>query len=88
MNGRELLRDWLRKSHTQQQTLAQRLGLSNGFLSQVLSGLRRPKLETLDQIQTLTGVPVGSWVDISRATSDRQAKPSAKRAVFTGRKSR
>lgn len=86
--GRARLRDWLRKTHTVQRELAHRLDISDAYLSQILSGLRRPKLELLHLIEDVAGVPVSSWLETPRSTSDRQAKPSAKLAVFTGRKSR
>lgn len=76
--GRALLADWLRKSHTNQRDFAQRLRISDGYLSQILSGLRRPKLELLTLIEHITGVPVSSWVDKRRGSSDLSAKISAK----------
>lgn len=76
--GRALLADWLRKSHTNQRDFAQKVGISDGYLSQILAGLRRPKLELLTLIEHLTGVPVSSWVDKRRGNSDLPSNMSAK----------
>ena len=63
-NGRCLLREWLHRSHKKQNQLAAKIGVTDSYLSQILSGLRRPKLEILMAIETETGVPVASWADI------------------------
>jgi transcriptional regulator with XRE-family HTH domain len=70
-HGRQLLADWLERSHTRQRVLARKLGKSDAYISQVLSGLRRPKLETLTDIEALTGVPVRSWLATRRGISDQ-----------------
>jgi len=76
--GHKLLADWLEKSHTTQRDLAGQLGMSDGYLSQILAGLRRPKLEMLDTIQTVTGVPVSSWLDKRGGKSDARERAAAK----------
>lgn len=73
MHGRKLLREWLDRSRKQQKELAAKIGVSNGYLSQVLSGLRRPRLETLMAIEAETGVPVESWADTQRGKTDQPA---------------
>ena len=78
--GRGLLGEWIRRSKQNQRTLAVTLGISDGYLSQILSGLRRPKLELLTEIEARTGVPVSSWLDKSRGTLDKRAKRAAKRS--------
>lgn len=76
-SGRHLLDEWRRRSKHDQRTLAGLLGISDGYLSQILSGARRPKLELLIRIEELTGVPVSSWVDIRRGKSGKPKKHSA-----------
>lgn len=71
--GRKRLREWLDRSRKQQKELARALGVSDGYLSQILSGLRRPKLELLMAIEVETGVPVESWADTRRGKSDQRA---------------
>ena len=73
-SGRHLLGAWRERSKQDQRTLARALGVSDGYLSQILSGLRRPKLELLMKIEELTGVPVSSWVDTRRGRLGKRAK--------------
>lgn len=77
-SGRELLEAWRLRSKQNQKTLAASLGVSDGYLSQILSGKRRPKLELLDAIQSLSGVPVSSWLEPRRGKADNRRKASAK----------
>lgn len=77
LHGRQLLRAWLDRSKQQQRELAAKLGVSDAYLSQILSGLRRPKLELLMAIEAETGVPVASWADIRRGKVDSVKKLSA-----------
>jgi transcriptional regulator with XRE-family HTH domain len=70
VTGRQHLRAWLSRSVQKQTDLAAQLGISDAFLSQVLAGNRRPKLETLLKIEALTGVPVVSWADTPLGPSD------------------
>ena len=74
VSGRQQLRDWLHRSRQNQIDLARELEITESYLSQILSGLRRPKLETLVRIESLTGIPVSSWADIGRGSSDRRDK--------------
>lgn len=77
-NGRVQLRAWLERSNQNQNWLARAIGISDGYLSQILAGLRRPKLETLKAIEGLTGIPIGSWVDTDVATSGKRSKTGVK----------
>lgn len=72
-----MLDAWRLRSKQNQRELAVALGVSDGYLSQILSGLRRPKLELLMRIEDLTGVPVSSWADIRRGKSGKSRKHSA-----------
>lgn len=72
-----MLDAWRLRSKQNQRALAVALGISDGYLSQILSGLRRPKLELLLRIEALTGVPVSSWVDTKRGRSGNAKKHSA-----------
>ena len=75
--GRRLLREWLDRSRMSQKELAERLGVSDAYLSQMLTGYRRGKLETLVRVEEVTGVPVGSWADkvLSDADEITEAPP-------------
>lgn len=59
--GRELLRSWIERSGRNQKQAAEYLGISEGFLSQWLSGKRRPSLEVAFDLEAKTGVPARSW---------------------------
>ncbi len=74
VTGRQQLRAWLHRSVRKQKDLAAQLGITDAFLSQVLAGNRRPKLETLLKIEAVTGVPVVSWADIPLGTSDEPSE--------------
>lgn len=75
--GHHQLREWLTRSHKMQKELALALGITQAYLSQVLGGFRRPKLEILMAIERLTGVPVESWADISESDSDEPQPTTA-----------
>ena len=79
-SGRSLLRAWRERSKQDQRTLARSLGISDGYLSQILAGHRRPKLELLMKIEALTGVPVSSWADTKRGKLGKSKKASAETA--------
>ena len=53
--GRHQLRAWLNRSRQKQKDLAVQLGITDAYLSQILSGQRRAKLETLLRIEAVTG---------------------------------
>lgn len=74
--GRQLLRAWLDRSKLQQKDLASRLEITDAYLSQILSGVRRPSLEILLLIERATGVPVVSWADTAVGSSDESRKPT------------
>jgi transcriptional regulator with XRE-family HTH domain len=52
--------------------VAQDLRITESYLSQVLSGRRRPGLDIAVRIETLTGIPVSAW-------AARRKTPSANR---------
>ena len=71
-HGRTLLRDWIRRSRNNQKQLAADLEMSDAYLSQILKGIRRPKLEMLMAIEQRTGVPVSSWADTRRGKKGKR----------------
>jgi transcriptional regulator with XRE-family HTH domain len=74
--GRHQLRAWLNRSRQKQKDLAVQLGITDAYLSQILSGQRRAKLETLLRIEAVTGVPVVSWADMPVGASDEASEPT------------
>lgn len=79
-SGRDLLDAWRRRSKQNQRTLARALGITDGYLSQILGGIRRPKLELLLKIEAMTGVPVSSWAETKRGKSGKSTKHSVNSA--------
>lgn len=84
-HGRERLAEWRDRSRISQKDMAAMFGITDSYLSQVLSGRRRPGLDIAVRIEALTGVPVQSWSDTSLSESDRGAPDDAKSPTFTGR---
>ena len=62
LNGRQLLRDWIRRSCLNQTEAGERIGVRKAYLSEILGGSRRPGLDTAVWIERVTGVPVEAWV--------------------------
>jgi transcriptional regulator with XRE-family HTH domain len=81
-HGRQLLRAWLERSVKQQNELARELGITDAYLSQALTGARRPKLEILVEIERVTGVPVESWVEIDDADLDDERAGGGNGSAF------
>ncbi len=76
-SGRHLLEAWRLRSKLKQTELAKALQVSDGYLSHILAGKRTPtNLPLLMRIETLTGVPVSSWVDKPRGKSGNAKKHS------------
>ena len=76
--GRQLLADWRDRSKLKQKDLARMLDVTDAYLSQVLAGRRRPKLELLIKIEHTTGVPVESWAELADGNSDEPVIESVK----------
>ena len=60
--GREQLKDWIHRRVFTQREAAAHLRCHETFLSQILSGVRQPGLDTAIQIERLTGIPVEAWL--------------------------
>jgi transcriptional regulator with XRE-family HTH domain len=71
-NGRERLAKYIIRSQQKQYEVADDLRITESYLSQVLSGRRRPGLDIAVRIETLTGIPVSAW-------AARRKPPSANR---------
>lgn len=76
--GRRLLREWIQRAKMQDQEAAAFLGITSGYLSQLLSGSKVPSLELALKAEDLTGVSVRSWqvneLSKRRDTTKREAK--------------
>jgi transcriptional regulator with XRE-family HTH domain len=75
--GRTRLRDYMERCRMKQKDLAALLGVTDAYLSQILSGRRSPGLSTALRIEDCTGVPARSWlssrVSISGASTAHRA---------------
>ena len=65
LNGRERLRQYLDRARLKHYELAEQLGITDSYLSQLLSGRRSPGRTNALKIEDVTGVPVRSWQDSS-----------------------
>jgi transcriptional regulator with XRE-family HTH domain len=67
--GRQRLAKYVERSKQKQYEVAQDLRITESYLSQVLSGRRRPGLDIAVRIETLTGIPVSAWAASRKAPS-------------------
>ena len=70
LTGRERLKQYCERAHLKQYELADLLGITESYLSQLLSGRRAPGRTNALKIEEVTGVPVRSWSDSSVGKSD------------------
>jgi transcriptional regulator with XRE-family HTH domain len=76
-HGREQLAAWLRRSKLKQCDFARQIHITDAYLSQVLSGKRRPSLPIAVRIEDQTGIPVRSWLPLGVGQKrTRPAKPA------------
>ena len=61
-HARERLKGWIVRSKLSQGKAADLLEVDRSYLSQILSGKRSPGLETAVHFESVTGVPVATWV--------------------------
>lgn len=59
--GREQLRDWMKRRGVNQREAAILLGLNEVHFSQILNGHRQPGLANAVRIEQRTGISVESW---------------------------
>jgi len=60
--GRERLRQWIDRSKVNQLEAAALIGIDHTQLSHILTGRRRPGLDTAVKIEQATGIVVEAWV--------------------------
>lgn len=63
--GRERLAQYRDRSRLKQYELARLIGVTDSYLSQLLSGRRKPGRDIAIRIEAQTGIPVQSWSDIA-----------------------
>jgi len=86
--GREQLAAWRERSKLKQYELARLLEITDAYLSQVLSGKRRPSLLIAVRIERETGIPVSSWVPTRLGKAKAAAKSPAAKSNLSGELSR
>ena len=70
------LNEYLLSEGVSQTNFAKRVGISDGYLSQILAGLRRPSFDLMVRIESATGKRVA--LDAWRASQNiAQTSPSA-----------
>ena len=80
LTGRQRLAEYRKRSRLKQYELADLIGMHDTTLSQVLSGKRRPGLDTALRIEAATGIPVESWMDTKIGRSAKANGSNRKRA--------
>jgi hypothetical protein len=74
LQGSTLLAEWIeRRSFKRQKDAAAFLAISEGLLSMLLSGTRRPGRDLSVRIQEATGIPVSAWVVKSKSQTRKRA---------------
>jgi plasmid maintenance system antidote protein VapI len=81
--GRAQLAAYRKRSRLKQNQLAHLLRIHDTYLSQLLSGRRRPGLDVALRIERLTGVPVESWSARLRGNRDL-GKPAKTKTPLVG----
>lgn len=71
-SGRERLAEYRDRCGYKQYELAKLIEVDEPYLSQLLSGRRRPGLPTAVRIERLTGIPAESWLLTPRGKGKRQ----------------
>lgn len=72
MTASQQLRDWIDRQNMQDQEAARFLGITHGFLCQLLKGTRRPSLSKAVSIEDKTGIQARSWL-LSRVSKSTKA---------------
>lgn len=65
MTARERLLAYLERNNLTQADFARESGFSTPFVSQLLSGERRPSLAKAAHLERLTGIPTIAWAENS-----------------------
>lgn len=86
MEARKRLKAWI-LAHTNQRRFAADIGIDETYLSQVLAGLRTPRLPILARIEAETGIPLNGWVPLADGKSSQARKKSKKSGNVGGGKS-
>ena len=55
---------WLGRTKLTQYDLADSLGVSQGQVSSIVTGRRKPSLDLAIKIERLAGIPASAWVDL------------------------
>lgn len=61
----ERLVQWLGRTKQTQYDLADSLGISQGQVSSIVTGRRKPSLDVAAKIERLAGIPAASWLDVT-----------------------
>ncbi len=60
-SGAAQFSEWIEKRGYKQLEVANLLGISEGFVSMIRSGVRAPGRNLADRISILTGIPMNAW---------------------------
>lgn len=68
-----MLGAWLLKNERTNRWLAEELGVAESQVGRWLSGMWRPRQETLLAIESITGIPASAWLDERKPLRTRRA---------------
>lgn len=83
MDSRARLRAWI-DAHTDQRRFAAEIGVTEAYLSQILSARRTPRLPILGRIEDQTGIPIRGWLPIPHGKSAKATKAKRKSSRVSG----
>lgn len=75
--ARERLKDYCDRHGYKQYELAEMLGITDAYLSQVLSGARRPGLPIAAKIEDVAGIQAASWMLTASGKRPKKHKTDA-----------
>ncbi len=65
----ERLLQWLGRTKQTQTDLADSLGVTQGQVSGIITGRRKPSLDLATKIERIAGIPASSWAQSEAAAS-------------------
>lgn len=80
--GHKMLRDWLKRTERKGREVADSLGITHGYLSQLLHGVRRPSVDVALRIQETTGISVASWKSDRVSKLEKELEKERQKAVL------
>ncbi len=65
----ERLLQWLGRTRQTQYELAESIGVSQGYVSGIITGRHKPSLDIAAKIERVAGIPASAWATASEAAA-------------------